>query len=80
MASVMTAGIEAFIGIMGIWLILSVFGNACVVAVVAKNKKIRNVTNVLICNLALSDIFLAAFVLPQNIHDLSHTKDYHEGE
>ena len=76
----MIPGLQAFIGIMGIWLILAVFGNACVVLVVYRNKKMRTVTNIFICNLAISDIFLAAFVLPQNIHDMSHIGDFFEGK
>ncbi|KAL5019200.1 hypothetical protein ScPMuIL_004922 [Solemya velum] len=40
----------------------------------------RNVTNIFICNLAVSDILLAAFVLPQKIHDISHEEHFHEGE
>ena len=79
MGSLMAPGTEAFIGIMGFWLIFTVFGNFCVILVVVRNKKMRTVTNIFICNLALSDIFLAAVVLPQNLHDMSHTGDFHEG-
>jgi hypothetical protein len=40
----------------------------------------RNVTNILICNLSISDIILAGIILPQNLHDLSHEEDFVEGE
>ncbi|XP_071129348.1 neuropeptide Y receptor type 2-like [Mytilus edulis] len=39
----------------------------------------RNVTNILICNLSVSDIILAGIILPQNLHDISHEDDFHEG-
>jgi hypothetical protein len=40
----------------------------------------RNVTNILICNLSVSDILLGGILLPQNLHDFSHEEDFHEGE
>ncbi|XP_046352945.2 RYamide receptor-like [Haliotis rufescens] len=46
---------------------------------VIKNPKLRNVTNLFICNLAISDILLAGIVLPQNLHDVSHPTDNYEG-
>ncbi|CAC5409637.1 unnamed protein product [Mytilus coruscus] len=63
----------------GILLLFAVSSNFLVIFVVWRNKKMRNVTNILICNLSASDIILAGIILPQNLHDLSHEEDFHEG-
>ena len=60
-------------------LVLAVFGNSLVIVCVAKYPKLRTVTNVLICNLAVSDVLLAGFVLPQKLHDMFHEEDFYEG-
>ena len=73
-------GEGVFIGFIALMLLFSVVANLLVVVIVARNVKMRNVTNVCICNLAISDILLAGFVLPQNLHDISHTENYHEGK
>ena len=70
----------AFIVIMGIWMVISVIANICIVIVVVSYKAMRSVTNVFICNIALSDTLLVAYVLPQMLHDISHAADYFEGE
>ena len=70
----------ACISVLSAWIVLSVSSNVLVLLVVLSNKRMHSVTNFLMCNLAASDIFLAAFVLPQNVHDLSHTQEFHEGQ
>nr|XP_006823631.1 PREDICTED: neuromedin-K receptor-like [Saccoglossus kowalevskii] len=53
--------------------------NGLIIIVILTNKRMHNVTYVLITNLAISDMLFAGVVLPQNIHDISHTEDYFEG-
>ena len=45
-----------------------------------KNKTMRTVTNIFLSNLAVSDMILASLVLPQQVHDISHTEEYFEGK
>jgi hypothetical protein len=68
------------IAVFGVWLFLSVLSNFGVLIVILSNKRTLSVTSVFMCNLAVSDIFLAGFVLPQSVHDFSHQEDYHEGQ
>lgn len=68
-----------FIALNGLSLLWSVFSNICVPTIVIFNKKMKTPTNILICNLAVSDLLFGGIVLPQNLHDISHTGDYHEG-
>ena len=74
----MKPGHQVFLIVISTWLTLSVFGNICFIIVIVKNKQLRNITNWLICNIALSDLLLAAFAIPQLLHDISHTGDYYE--
>ena len=67
-----------FIAITSIVLVYSVISNFGVIAVVMRSKKLRTVTNMLVVNLAVSDILLAGLVLPQDVHDVSHAVDYFE--
>jgi hypothetical protein len=76
----LTDGEAVFVTFISLLLISAVAGNVMVVVAVAANRKLRNPTNVLICNLAVSDSILAAIVLPQNVHDISHHDDYFEGD
>ena len=69
-----------FIFFVGALLFFAVVSNFLVILVVWKTKKMRNVTNILICNLSVSDIILGGIILPQNLHDFSHEEDFHEGE
>ncbi|XP_061196695.1 neuromedin-K receptor-like [Saccostrea echinata] len=69
-----------FLSIISMILIFAVVSNFLVVIIVARNKKMRSATNIFIGNLSLSDIILGAFVLPQNLHDLTHAENFHEGE
>lgn len=68
-----------FVCILSVWLILSVIGNILVLLVILPNRNKYIVVHLYMCNLALSDIFMAAFVLPQNIHDITHPKNFYEG-
>ena len=72
-------GIVLYVAVISFLLVLAVFGNSLVIVCVAKFPKLRTVTNVLICNLAISDILLAGFVLPQKLHDMFHEEDFYEG-
>jgi hypothetical protein len=58
--------------------LFAVISNSMVIIAVWKIKKMRNVTNILICNLSISDIILAGIILPLNLHDLSHEEDFVE--
>lgn len=57
----------------GLIFALALLGNALVVYVVARSRAMRTVTNIFICNLALSDLLIAFFCIPvttlQNISD-----------
>ena len=66
--------------VLGVVMVFSVVSNLCVMIVVCVHPHMHTVTHLLITNLALSDLCLTAFVLPQNIHDLFHTKNYYEGK
>ncbi len=48
----------------GLISVISVLGNFLIILVVMKNKRMQNVTNYFICNLALADIVIGIFVLP----------------
>ncbi|KAI0225791.1 Neuropeptide FF receptor 1 [Lamellibrachia satsuma] len=70
----------AFIAFISTFLIVSFLSNVCVVVVMMKIKRMRTVTNIFLSNLAVSDIILTFFVLPQQVHDVSHTDEYFEPE
>ncbi|XP_013418446.1 RYamide receptor [Lingula anatina] len=67
-----------FIVVMGVLMVLSVVMNILVLVVFGKQKSLRNATNAFICNIAVSDVLFAGVVLPQNVHDLTHTHGYFE--
>ena len=79
---------ELIIALLSIWEIISVAGNVSVIACIWKastdNRKHTGrtcsltSTDILIVSLAVNDILLAGVVLPQKIHDISHTEHYHE--
>ena len=71
---------KVFISVIALWMALSLLSNIGVIIVVKLTKKMHTVTNMFICNLALSDIFMTAFVLPQDLHDLSHADEYFHGK
>ncbi|XP_036363189.1 cholecystokinin receptor type A-like isoform X2 [Octopus sinensis] len=57
-------GIELRITFHALIFILAVTGNSLVITVLAKNKRMRTVTNVFLLNLAISDLLLAVFCIP----------------
>ena len=79
---------EFCIAILSIWVFISVASNMSVIACIwkkAKNgknagRKSLTSTDILIVSLAVNDILLAGIVLPQKIHDISHTGHYFECE
>ena len=75
----LNVGLWTYIILMAILILFSVFSNGLVIYCVFRFKKLRTVTNVLICNLAVSDILLAGFVMPQKLHDTTHVEDFYEG-
>lgn len=44
--------------------LFALFGNLCVIAVVWRNRRMHNVTNFFIVNLAVADVLVAVFVVP----------------
>lgn len=75
----LSVGLGFYIFIISALLVFAVFSNGLVIYCVVKFRKLRTVTNVLICNLAVSDILLSGFVMPQKLHDISHEEDFYEG-
>ena len=75
----MDVGILFFVVIMATMLLFAVLSNGLVIYCVVKIKKLRTITNVFICNLSVSDILLAGFIMPQKLHDISHKEDFFEG-
>ena len=51
-------------------MLLSFFGNAAVIAIVAKTRQMRTTTNYLIANMAVSDLLLSAFAVPREMTEL----------
>ena len=74
-------GLHLYIILMAIALVFAVLSNGMVIYCVAGFKKLRTVTNIFICNLSVSDILLAGFVMPQRLHDITHFEmDFYEGK
>ena len=76
----MDVGVLFFVTIMATMLLFAVLSNGLVIYCVIKIKKLRTITNVFICNLSISDILLAGFIMPQKLHDISHKEDFFEGK
>ena len=75
----LTFGLLIYLILMISALLFAVASNGLVIYCVARFKKLRTVTNVFVCNLSVSDIFLAGFIMPPKLHDITHYMDYHEG-
>ncbi|KAL4218331.1 Neuropeptide FF receptor 2 [Mactra antiquata] len=75
----LSVGSALYIVFISAILVFAVFSNSLVIYCVYKYRKLRTVTNVLVCNLAVSDILLSGFVMPQKLHDISHEEDFYEG-
>ncbi|XP_070574717.1 neuropeptide FF receptor 1-like [Ptychodera flava] len=69
-----------FVVFISIFVFVSVALNVVIILVIATNKHMQTVTYVLITNLAVSDLLFAGIVVPQNIHDISHSSDFYEGQ
>ncbi|XP_052818392.1 neuromedin-K receptor-like [Mya arenaria] len=76
----MNAGLWLYLTVLSVFVVFAIFSNALVIYCVVRFKKLRSVTNALICNLAVSDILLAGFVMPQRLHDITHVEDFFEGD
>lgn len=73
-------GLLIYVIVMGIALLFAITSNGLVIYCVVRFSKLRTVTNIFICNLSVSDMLLAGFVMPQRLHDVFHDKAfYHEG-
>ena len=48
----------------GLISIISIVGNSLIICTIVRNKRMRNVTNFFICNLALADIVIGFLVSP----------------
>ena len=53
----------------GIIFLFALFGNIVVVAVVFRNRRMHNLTNLFIVNLAIADILVAVFCIPITLLD-----------
>ena len=51
-------------------MLLSLLGNAAVIAIVAKNRRMRTTTNYLIANMAVSDLLLSTFAVPREMTEI----------
>ena len=87
MASSMSTTDKLYISLLSIWVMISVGSNMSVIACIWKTSKDRQTagrrrsltsTDILLVSLALNDILLAGVVLPQKIHDISHTGHFFE--
>ena len=56
-----------------------VISNMLLIYCILRIGKLRTVTNIFICNLSVSDILLAGFIMPQKLHDIFHKDHFHEG-
>ncbi|KAH3863846.1 hypothetical protein DPMN_026849 [Dreissena polymorpha] len=58
-------------------MVLAIFGNVMVVAVVARNQNMHTVINYFIVNLAIADIMVAVICLPMTLlHNLYHGEHF----
>jgi hypothetical protein len=53
---------------------LSIFGNILIIIVVVKSKRMHNVTNYFISNLALADVIIGVFAIPFQVILLNKKK------
>ena len=51
-------------------MLLSLLGNAAIIAIVAKNRHMQTTTNYLIANMALSDLLLSTFAVPREMAEI----------
>ena len=77
--TVPSTSILVFVGFMAALLLFAIMSNILLIYCVVRIKKLRTVTNIFICNLSVSDILLAGFIMPQKLHDIFHKDHFHEG-
>ena len=70
----------AYTALAGVALVISVLNNLMTILIVFKNKSMRTVTNCFLANVAISDVCLGGIILPIQLHDISHTSEFHEGK
>ena len=82
----MSSAIDVYIALLSVWVCGSVAANISLIICIWKSKKSTGSgtkssvtsTDVLIISLAVNDILMAGIVLPQMIHELSHTEHVFE--
>ena len=60
----------------GIIFLFALFGNIVVVAVVIRNRRMHNLTNLFIVNLAVADILVAVFCMPITLLQSLYNGEY----
>ena len=60
----------------GIIFLFALFGNIVVVAVVLRNRRMHNLTNLFIVNLAVADILVAVFCMPITLLQSLYNGEY----
>ena len=68
-----------FVGFMATLSLFAIVSNMLLIYCIVRIGKLRTVTNIFICNLSVSDILLAGFIMPQKLHDIFHKDHFHEG-
>lgn len=67
--------------------IFGFFGNACIIYIVASNKRMKSTFNFLIVNMAIGDLLVSLFIMPSEVsnrcvkfnHDIfSFSQTHHE--
>lgn len=78
----MEAFVTFFVAFVSTCLVLSFAGNLLIFICIWRQMKSTgtiSATDVFVLNLALSDMVFGGFVLPQQLHDVSHSGDFYEG-
>ena len=79
MFTIPDTNVLVFVGVMAALALFAILSNMMLIYCVFRVRKLRTVTNIFICNLSVSDIFLAGFTMPQKLHDIFHKDHFHEG-
>ena len=77
----LSTGIIIYISCVSLVLAFAVCGNILVIYCILRLRNLRTITNIFICNLAISDVLFATYVMPMKLHDISHYNlDWYEGK